>query len=148
MIRPATKDDIPALVALGLQMHHESRYRVFSFDEEKCTALAEQLIDVPFGVVLVAEHGGVIVGWMGGGIAEQWFSHDRLAFEYGVFISKEHRGGSAGCRLVKAFIQWAKDTGATEIRMGITTGVNEDRTGALYQKLGFARAGQLYSMGV
>ncbi len=148
MIRPATKEDIPALVLLGMRMHQESRYRNFSFSADKCRALAEQLIDSCFGVVLVAEHDGQIIGWMGGGIAEQWFSTDRMAFEYGVFIDAERRGATAGYRLVKAFIAWAKENGVREIRMGITTGIHEERTGELYQRLGLARTGLLYSMEV
>ncbi|MDA5547377.1 GNAT family N-acetyltransferase [Yersinia massiliensis] len=148
MIRPATIDDIPALVALGARMHRESRYVTFSFNEDKCAALAVSLINAEFGVVLVVEESDQLVGWVAGGIGEQYFSHERMAFEYGVFIAAEHRGGTAGYRLVKAFIDWAKNHGAAVINMGITTGVHENRTGELYQRLGLARTGSLYSMEV
>ncbi|HDL7723246.1 TPA: GNAT family N-acetyltransferase [Yersinia enterocolitica] len=148
MIRPATIDDIPALVALGARMHRESRYVTFSFDEDKCAALAVSLINAEFGVVLVVEESDQLVGWVAGGIGEQYFSHERMAFEYGVFIAMEHRGGTAGYRLVKAFIEWAKNHGARVINMGITTGVHEERTGELYQRLGLARTGSLYSLEV
>ncbi|MDA5498007.1 GNAT family N-acetyltransferase [Yersinia aleksiciae] len=148
MIRPATMDDIPALVALGARMHCESRYVTFPYDEDKCAALAVSLINAEFGVVLVAEESGQIVGWVAGGIGEQYFSYERMAFEYGVFIDAEHRGGTAGYRLVKAFIEWAKNHGARVINMGVTTGVHEERTGELYQRLGLARTGSLYSMEV
>ncbi|CNG65667.1 GNAT family N-acetyltransferase [Yersinia intermedia] len=148
MIRPATIDDIPALVALGARMHRESRYVTFSFDEDKCTTLATNLINAEFGVVLAVEEGDQLIGWVAGGIGEQYFSHERMAFEYGVFIDTAHRGGTAGYRLVKAFIDWAKSHGAAVINMGITTGVHEERTGELYQRLGLARTGSLYSMEV
>ncbi|GKV93527.1 GNAT family N-acetyltransferase [Pectobacterium aroidearum] len=147
MIRQATKEDIPALVLLGMRMHQESSYRNLSFDVEKCAGLADQLIASEYGAVLVAEKDGEIIGWMAGGIAPFWFSHDRMAFEYGVFIDADQRGGSAGYRLVKEFVRWAKERGVVEIRMGITTGVHEDRTGDLYQRLGLQRTGSLYSMG-
>ncbi|MEQ6971039.1 GNAT family N-acetyltransferase [Pectobacterium polaris] len=147
MIRQAIKEDIPALVLLGMRMHHESSYRNVSFNVEKCAGLADQLIESEYGAVLVAEKDGVIIGWMAGGIAPFWFSHDRMAFEYGVFIDADHRGGSAGYRLVKEFVRWAKERDVVEIRMGITTGVHEDRTGDLYQRLGLQRTGSLYSMG-
>ncbi|EMG5747239.1 GNAT family N-acetyltransferase [Yersinia enterocolitica] len=148
MIRPATIDDIPALVALGARMHRESRYVTFSFDEDKCAALAVSLINAEFGVVLVVEESDQLVGWVAGGIGEQYFSHERMAFEYGVFIDTAYRGGTAGYRLVKAFIEWATNHGARVINMGITTGVHEERTGELYQRLGLARTGSLYSMEV
>ncbi|MDA5520839.1 GNAT family N-acetyltransferase [Yersinia kristensenii] len=148
MIRPATMDDIPALVALGARMHRESRYASFPFDEDKCSVLAANLINAEFGVVLVVEECSQIVGWVAGGVGEQYFSHERMAFEYGVFIDTAYRGGTAGYRLVKAFIEWAKNHGAVVINMGITTGVHEERTGELYQRLGLARTGSLYSMEV
>lgn len=149
MIRNATVGDIPALIELGTRMYLESRYAETSpFDEQKCADLAKQLINAEFGVVLVVEESGQLVGWVAGGIGEQYFSHERMAFEYGVFIAAEHRGGTAGYRLVKAFIDWAKNHGARVINMGITTGVHEERTGELYQRLGLARTGSLYSMEV
>ncbi|MHA7847246.1 GNAT family N-acetyltransferase [Serratia sp. D1N4] len=148
MIRHANAGDIPALIELGTRMFLESRYASGSFDEEKCAALARQLIDADAGIVLVAEHGGHVVGWLAGGIGEQFFSRALMAFEYGLFIAPEHRGGSAGPRMVKAFIAWAKDNGATLINMGITTGVHEARTGEMYERLGLSRIGSLYSMEV
>lgn len=149
MIRAATRDEIPALIALGASMYQESRYAENSpFDALKCADLADHLISADAGCVLVAEHNGQIIGWLAGGIGEQWFSRQLMAFEYGVFISPHHRGGSAGARLVKSFMAWAKEHGAAVINMGITTGVHEERTGELYSRLGLSRTGLLYSMEV
>lgn len=148
MIRHATAGDIPALIELGTRMYLESRYASGAFDADKCAALAKQLIDVDAGIVLVAEQGGQLIGWLGGGIGEQWFSHSLMAFEYGLFIAPEHRGGSAGPRMVKAFLAWAKDNGAALVNMGITTGVHEARTGEMYERLGLSRVGSLYSVEV
>lgn len=146
MIRNATAGDIPALIELGARMYLESRYAETSpFDEQKCAELAQHLIAAPGGCVLVAERDSQVIGWLAGGIAEQWFSRKLMAFEYGLFIAPEHRGGSAGPRLAKTFIAWAADNGAAVINMGITTGVHEERTGAMYERLGLSRTGLLYS---
>ena len=149
MVRNATAGDIPALIELGARMYIESRYSQNSpFDEEKWAELARSVIASPAGCVLVAEKEGVVIGWMAGGVAEQWFSHQLMAFEYGLFVAPEHRGGTAGPRLAKAFITWAKEHGAALINMGITTGVHEERTGEMYSRLGLKRSGLLYSMEV
>ena len=149
MVRNATAGDIPALIELGARMYIESRYSQNSpFDEEKCAELARSVIASPAGCVLVAEKEGGVIGWMAGGIAEQWFSHQLMAFEYGLFVAPEHRGGTAGPRLAKAFITWAKEHGAALINMGITTGVHEERTGEMYSRLGLKRSGLLNSMEV
>lgn len=146
MIREATPADIPALIELGTRMHRESRYATSPFDPNKCEELAHKMILIPSGCLLVAEKTHNVVGWMCGGITEQWFSHQPIAFEYGLFIAPEHRDGSAGPRLVRAFMRWAKTQGAAVINMGISTGIHEERTGQLYARLGLRRVGLLYSM--
>lgn len=149
MIRNATAGDIPALIELGTRMYLESCYSENSpFDADKCAELAESLIYSAAGCVLVAEKSGQVIGWLGGGIAEQFFSRQLMAFEYGLFVAPEHRGGSAGPRLARAFIEWSKEHGAAVINMGITTGVHAERTGQLYSRLGLQRTGLLYSMEV
>lgn len=149
MIRTATAGDIPALIELGTRMYLESRYSENSpFDADKCAELAESLIYSPAGCVLVAEKDGQVIGWLGGGIAEQFFSRQLMAFEYGLFVVPEYRGGSAGPRLARAFIEWSKEHGAAVINMGITTGVHAELTGQLYSRLGLQRTGLLYSMEV
>ncbi|HCM6317974.1 TPA: GNAT family N-acetyltransferase [Klebsiella quasipneumoniae] len=149
MIRNATAGDIPALIELGTRMYLESRYSENSpFDADKCAELAESLIYSDAGCVLVAEKDDRVIGWLGGGIAEQFFSRQLMAFEYGLFVAPEHRGGSAGPRLARAFIEWSKEHGAEVINMGITTGVHAERTGQLYSRLGLQRTGLLYSMEV
>ena len=112
MVRNATAGDIPALIELGARMYIESRYSQNSpFDEEKCAELARNLISSPAGCLLVVEKDDAVIGWLAGGIAEQWFSRQLMAFEYGLFIAPEHRGGTAGPRLAKAFITWAEEHG-------------------------------------
>ncbi|HBW3217543.1 TPA: GNAT family N-acetyltransferase [Klebsiella pneumoniae] len=149
MIRNATAGDIPALIELGTRMYLESRYSQNSpFDADKCAELAQSLIYSSSGCVLVAEKDGHVIGWLGGGIAEQFFSRQLMAFEYGLFVAPEHRGGSAGPRLACAFIDWSKEHGAAVINMGITTGVHAERTGQLYSRLGLQQTGLLYSMEV
>lgn len=74
MIRNATAGDIPALIELGTRMYLESCYSENSpFDADKCAELAESLIYSAAGCVLVAEKNGRVIGWLGGGIAEQFF---------------------------------------------------------------------------
>ncbi|WP_407084802.1 GNAT family N-acetyltransferase [Pluralibacter gergoviae] len=149
MVRDATGGDIPALIELATRMYLESRYSQNSpFDADKCAELARSLIDAAAGCVLVAERDGQVIGWLAGGIGEQFFSRQLMAFEYGLFVAPEHRGGSAGPRLAKAFIAWAKTHGAVLINMGITTGVHAERTGQLYSRLGLQQSGLLYSMEV
>ena len=147
MIRLATLDDIPALIALGAVMHQESRYRVLPYDEEKVRGLLSRMIEHEDGLLLVAEKSGEIVGGFAGLIAEHWFSTSRIATDFALFIHPDHRGGLTAARLLKAFVAWAKEHGAALITAGITTGVHTDATTRLYQSLGFEPVGIALNMG-
>lgn len=144
-VRCATKTDVPALVELGRAMHAESRYRELAFSDAKLQALLEVLVGGG-GFVLVYERGGAPVGMFAGAVMELYFSDAKLAFDYFLFVRPEHRGGFGAARMVSAFIAWAKAEGAALIDIGISTGVTPERTGALYERLGLAHVGALYSM--
>lgn len=142
MIRIATLEDIPRIVELGQAMHAESNYATIPYVEEKVAASVAEFIQ--HGVVFVAENDGIVIGGIAGGIMEQWFSTEKTAFDYSFFIHPEFRRGATAIRLVTAFCEWAKALGAKTVRMGITTGVNVERTSKLYQALGFVEVGPLF----
>lgn len=144
MIRVATHEDVDSIVMLGRLLHDISSYASQGYDEAKVAQQCRTLIDGA-GIVFVAIKSGEVVGFFGGGITEQWFSHDKVAFDYSFFVHPEHRHGVTAVKLIQAFTMWAKDQGATQIRMGITTAVNVEGTTRLYKALGFHDAGVLFS---
>lgn len=141
MIRPATLEDIETIVEIGKVMHQESSYRDLPYDCEKVGALMGGLIDGNYGVVFVAENGGEIIGGIAGGVTQFWFCDESHGFDYCFFVHPEHRGGSAAFRLLLAFELWCKRMGAKYMDIGITTGVNIDKTTRFYEKMGFVSSG-------
>ena len=142
IIRDATLLDAEALLKMGELMHHESpRFNKFTFDKEKAANLIQHLIAIDNGIIVVAEHEGSLVGMIGGMVCEQFFSKDLYACDFVVFIEPEHRGCSAVIRMIKLFEQRAKDLGAKEISLGISTEIHAERTANLYEKLGYKRSG-------
>jgi GNAT superfamily N-acetyltransferase len=129
MIRHATHSDINALLPLAAAMHAESRFHALDFDQNKMRALFEHLV-------------------LAGGLAQDFFGNTVAAFEYGVYVAPTRRGSMDGVRLVKTYLAWARGRGAVYINMGVTTGVTTDRTGALYERLGARKVGDLYSWGL
>lgn len=145
-IRPATIDDLPYIINLAADMHAESRYRNLTFRADRLGHLAAMMIGDDDGLVLVAEHQGDIVGGMIAQVMRNhWFAGEPVAYEYGVFIQPEHRGRMMGVTMVKRFVAWAEEKGAAMIDLAITTGITAPRTGAIYEKLGFAKVGAIYS---
>lgn len=147
MIRPARFEDIPRLVELGTMLHQQSSYADMPFDRVKVAGFLASLIGGA-GVLFVEDRDGVVIGGLAGGITEQWFSSEKVAFDYSFFIEPSHRGGITAIALIKAFIAWARIKGAARITMGITTGINVEATSKFYRRLGFKDVGPLFSMEV
>lgn len=144
MIRVATHDDVPSLVALGQILHDTSSYSALGYDPEKVARQVEALINGAGGV-FVADRDGQVIGFIGGALTEHWFSGDKVAFDYSFFVHPQYRHGVIAVRLVQAFEHWARASGAKQIRMGITTAINIEGTARLFKALGFENAGVLFS---
>lgn len=143
MIRVATVDDIPRLVELGRMLHSTSRYASHSYDDGAVASFMEQQIDGA-GVIFVAERDGVVIGTLLGGITEQWFSADLLAFEYAFFVEPSARHGITSARLLKAFTTWAELRGAKHVQIGLTTDLCVEGTSRFYRSHGFEDAGLFF----
>lgn len=145
-IRWAAEADIPQLVALGRRMHEESpRYAHRRYDDAKVAAVAHKLITTPgAGCVLVAEKGGRIVGTIAGFANEHWFGPDKFVADLAVFLAPEWRGGSIFIKMLRRFEDWAQSVGAVEVVLGISTGINPEMLGPVYERLGYRCFGTSY----
>ncbi|SIT25385.1 GNAT family N-acetyltransferase [Achromobacter sp. MFA1 R4] len=148
MIRHATLADVERLAELARDMHAESRFRELNFNLDKVVVLFAGLVEQENGCMLAVEVGGELVGFLAGGIGEDYFGDDRFSFEYGVYVAPAYRGSMAGPRLVAEFLEWSDERGARYKNMAITTDITTDRTGALYERFGGTNVGNLYSWGL
>jgi GNAT superfamily N-acetyltransferase len=138
MIREMTKADMPTCIKLGRQMHDESFYRENDYDEEKLWALWDLHVADPLQFCMkVAEKDGDVIGLFVGYRYEHFFGYDICSSDLLLYVTPEHRGSSTAVRLIKAYEQWARDSSVTEIQIGVSTGVREERTARLFEKLGF-----------
>lgn len=144
MIRTATHEDVPSLVRLGRILHDSSSYVALGYDDERVGDQCKRLIDGA-GAVFVSQREDEVVGFIGGAITQHWFSGEKVAFDYSFFVHPDYRHGVTAVRLVSAFERWARQQGAVQIRMGITTSVNVQGTTRLFKALGFDDAGVLFS---
>jgi len=143
MIRPAKHSDVPRLIELGNILHATSNYSSMAYNPEKSASFLHDLINGLGGVVFVAEVDGEVVGGMAGGITDQWFSDDLIAYDYSIFIEPTRRSGITAVRLIKTFEQWAVIRGARQLHMGIGTGINVESTVRLYESCGLKHFGPL-----
>ncbi|MBA6043835.1 GNAT family N-acetyltransferase [Pseudomonas lactis] len=145
MIRPAKHSDVPRLIELGTLLHSITSYSTMSFCPVKSAAFLHELINGQ-GVVFVAEVRGEVVGGMAGGVIDQWFSNDLIAYDYSLFVEPSKRNGVIAVRLIQTFKEWAKLKGAKQIYMGIGTGVSVEGTTRLYESQGLRNIGPLLMM--
>lgn len=145
MIRPAKHSDVPRLVELAVLLHATSDYSKMAFCPEKTGTFFHSLINGQ-GVIFVAEVSGEVVGGMAGGIIDQWFSNDLIAYDYSLFIEPSKRSGITAIRLIRTFQEWAKLKGAKQLHMGIGTGVGVEGTTRLYESQGLRKIGPLLMM--
>jgi len=144
MIRNATLQDVPALVALGWLMHEESVYAPYSYDPEKVSKMIEALITTRFGIALVAEQDGAVIGGFIGTVVEHWFGSDTVASDLALFIDPVYRAGRTGLKLIKRYIETATEKGASQIMLANSTGYKSDRVARLFEAMGFKRNGYVF----
>jgi len=125
----------------------ESRYRTLPYNGVKFADLIRKLITNPAGLVVVAEKDGALIGAIAGMVTDHYFADAKIAYEFGLYVEPAQRGTLAGYRLAKAYIDWATEQGADQIDMGITTGIAEERTGKMYERLGLKHVGIIFSGG-
>jgi len=138
MIRNATVEDIPKLVEFGQQLHDTSTYKHINYAPEKVEATMKTLIAAGFAVVAVKD--GEVVGGMAGDVHTPWYSHDRMGFDYSIYIEPQHRNGLIAVKMIKRFEEWCIGMGAKQIRPGIGTG--DPSVLRLYKALGYNTVGE------
>ena len=127
-------------------MHAESKYRCYNFDPLKLANTISELIEARKGIALVAVVQGKIVGGLIGYLAEHYFGNDLAAYGLALFIDADHRNGMVGPRLIKQYVEHAREKGASEIVFANTTRYEMERVGRLFLRLGFSHDGYVFSM--
>lgn len=124
MIRPASLDDIPSLLAMGREFHAASGLP-FSFDEAAMGRVLAGLIGSDQAVVLMTDR-GVIGGALNPAYCDpSWI----MAVELFWWAKGD------GLALLRAFEDWAKEAGASEVRM--TSIYDLPRADAILRRKGY-----------
>ncbi|AIT13702.1 acetyltransferase [Salmonella phage BP12B] len=151
MIRQACFLDIPEIINLGnryveeevkVVKHHSATWDADQSAHHLCASLTSKDL-----FLWVAVEDGVIIGflWAAVHIMAPW-SPALVASDLLFYIIPEKRGSLAGVRLLKAYKSWAKERGCIEARLSIASGINEERVGRMYNRLGFTPFGTVYNL--
>ncbi len=142
MIRKAQVADLPELLALGKTLQAKSPYPDVPLDIQTCGQTLGQCISSAFGFAVVAVHGGKITGFMMGAAVPLWFSRKRSASD--IITYAESVGD--GYRMIKRFVNWAWSVPqVVEITLAQSSGIDIERTGKLYERVGLMRVGSIFT---
>lgn len=146
MIERFSDGAVEDAVALGALMHSESEFRRIPYSPMRAAEIARRCVvdDDWFGVFERTSSGRV--GMFIGSLQRFYFSEERGAFDLLWYVRPEARGGTAGVRLLDAFVGWSKDKGVREVRLGVSTGVDVEKTDRVLRRLGFSHVGGSYCL--
>lgn len=84
---------------------------------------------------------GVLIGFMAGHVSETFLNNEKNAYDNGLFIAPEYRGGTTAFRLVAHFEAWAKAQGAVNVWLCQSIGHKQEKTLRFYEHLGYTCQG-------
>lgn len=132
VIRQATPEDVPAIVAMGLRFHSATRYGgFFTPDARRLEVLVGLCLQQ--ATVLVAESDVGLVGFLALLVLPHIMSGELYGEEQGWWVEPSARKGRVGLRLLWAAEDWLLTNGVTVLKMGAPAG---SRVGAFYALLG------------
>jgi GNAT superfamily N-acetyltransferase len=133
MIRPAEDKDIFDVLAMCKAFWCSTQDLAYDHDHtvKKLAHLHEN------HMILVAERGGVIVGFMIIAAADNLCSPELTACELAWYVSPSARGGSCGIRLLKAGEDYAKLMGCKRMSMVFMESSMPQTVKSIYDKMGY-----------
>lgn len=103
-------------------------------DEQWMNAASQRLF-------FLAQRDGDVVGMVSGGFND---FHPGTRWLYGMYVTPSARGSDTASRLVETVCDWARDEGASEVYLHVTSIVTRALT--FYEKVGFRLTGDSFAM--
>jgi len=139
-IVPSKPDNWNFSASLAPKIMKETRYSERSLSLEKLKVIYEYQWIPPaatkvFYVMSTDQKDPVGLGAFC--IGADWFGNAETASDLIVYIDPKYRGGRGFIKLIKAYEEWARSRGAVELVLSVSTGINTQKTGQLYERLGY-----------
>lgn len=145
-IREATPSDFGQLIELVRRATSEV-HGSLTFDPDITAESLAMAVARDNILILVAEHGSRLVGFLYGGISRSWFGPGQIASDFMVYTQPSVRGYAYGYRLHKDFVRWAKDKGASAITSTNVSAMSEARWLKVMRRLGYEYRGSIVQQG-
>lgn len=139
VIRSADALDARQILELSKMIVAEDIYQLLTLDELELTVTSEEnwIIshrDHPSRLIIVAEINDDVVGLLD--FCNGNRNRTAHTGEFGMSMAKAYRGLGIGTEMIKALLEWAKDSDEIE-KINLTVHSNNEPARALYEKMGF-----------
>ena len=129
-VRQATQEDAWHVFQLAKAMASETAtYADYDFDSNKSLHFIVDHIDNPMRLMLVAETDqGEIVGGFLATATETYFGRDIVTQDDAFYVLPDHRGRNTLAKFLMGYHQWAATFNPKAVYLGVTLGINDERT--------------------
>ncbi len=144
IIREFKRQDLQDCIDMGRASHKESQYHL-PYDPDRVKNLYLNSINNPMYKVFLAFEADELVGGTAVQVGQYNYSYQHFVQDIVTYVYPKHRGTSAGIKLYKAVYEWAKQIGASEVRLDFQFSDNVDQMTNFYKRLGYEPNGHRYS---
>lgn len=148
-IRLGRPEDKEALIELALENQKELLHGNISVNPLRVEHALRGLFEQNPGthVLFVAETAqGQLAGGLLGCVERYYYSDELQAQLIQWYLRTSYRGTSIAPRLVKAFVEWGRSRGASEVFIGISSGIDVQQKHVMMRRLGFEHMGGNYAV--
>jgi len=140
MVRELRPDDFGCILNMLRFIKDESPEYAYTSEDDAEYVLSNLKAMYDTGALLgVIDEAGR--GVMIGALHRQWYSSRLDAAEQILFVYPPFRGTPLAVRMIRSFEQIARARGACTLGVGVTTGIREEQTVSMYQRLGYTPKG-------
>jgi|TARA_R100000900_G_scaffold15284_1_gene13384 hypothetical protein len=142
IIRRAVPEDVSEIHKMLIDMYNRIEVPASPLSERKVLDVIKSAMEK--GIVIVAEVEGKIIGSLGGMTNSDWWSEQKHLSDIWFYVSPDKRNSRAAVKLVKCFIKIGKEI-KMKVKLGHYYSGDIERKDKFFDRLGFVKAGSLYT---
>ena len=135
-------EDVSEIHKMLIDMYNRIEVPASPLSERKVLDVIKSAMEK--GIVIVAEVEGKIIGSLGGMTNSDWWSEQKHLSDIWFYVSPDKRNSRAAVKLVKCFIKIGKEI-KMKVKLGHYYSGDIERKDKFFDRLGFVKAGSLYT---
>ena len=135
-------EDVSEIHKMLIDMYSRIEIPASPLSEKKVLDVVKSAMEK--GIVIVAEVEGKIIGSLGGMANSDWWSEQKHLSDIWFYVSPDKRNSRAAVKLVKCFIKIGKEI-KMKVKLGHYYSGDIERKDKFFDRLGFVKAGSLYT---